>query len=83
MLFESQRREYWSSTYSRYIVYMVGADPLTVVDPVCCVRHPHRDVGGEDEQPRHEDGGPRHRHRPHRDRGHGEHNRQEPGAGKV
>ena len=61
-------------------VYMLQ---LTVVDPVCCVRHPHRDVGGEDQQPGHEDGDPRHRHRPHRDRGHREHNRQEPGAGKV
>lgn len=51
----------------------------TVVNLVCEVRHPHGNIGGQDEAPGDEDGQPRDRYRPQGDRGHGEHNRQEPG----
>ena len=43
------------------------------------VCHPDRDIGGQDEAPGDEDGHPRDRDRPQGDRGHGKHNRQEPG----
>ena len=62
-----------------YILHTSFCYDCTVFNLVGEVRHPHGDIGGQDDAPGDQDGQPRDRDRPQGDGGHGEHNRQEPG----